>query len=496
MKTTKQPFARSTKVYFFYSFLFGKLPLGEPLGSSSTKMVGEMVAEKITQRQTYARFEFHVAEEKEPLQFRSDVYLRFPHFSISPFAVGGAVITLRKTQASNAKTVECSITKHIAMFESGMGVMSVVVNPVGVLDSNDVIHIMRLGDSDSCCSLSAGGRELTPFAFFEDEIDKLKKALDEVFRDSEVKKEISANVEWIDKDRGFVKVEPESNKFQEAHVAVVLEVGSSEHKSFFGGKSVIDTELRRLLRKDTRENAVNAFIEKLEPPLVSVFPDERFILLMHLRVLLVCYEANKYSSTEVEDRILKGLFRTLVALRGTWHFYLITNEIVDQTVKFLYDQFERLINNQQPAPINLLEKEREIIKAKGEFLRNLGVEDPLLRAVGLSPFSSVFSIGSKLYRTEELKATVWKKVGELDSLFEMVDSYARRVKFIPSPIPPKIWLRSYFLAFVLWSLGLVSLGILRYLYLPLVYYTISCFLIIIAMIVFFILRMKKQTASG
>jgi len=496
MKTIRQPFAKSSKVYYFYSFLFGKLPLGDELGSLSAKLVGERVAEKIIQRSTYARFEFHIAEEKEPLQFRSDIYLRFPHFSISPFSIDVATINIGKALTPGRNSVSCVITKHIALFESGMGVMSVVVNPVGALDSDDIIHISRLGESDSCCSLNVAGREVTPFLLFEEEIEKLKKSLDEVFRDDDIKAEVSAKVEWIEKDRRFVKLEPGSKKFQEAHVAVILGIGTSEYGHFFGGssKAIIDAELQAILHKEIRDKNENTRVDNSDTQLVSLFDDRRFVVCMHSRVLLVCYEeANNYSFVQLEEQILKGLFRTLVALRGTWHFYLISNEILDCSVKLLFDQFEHLLDKNLLRSIDLLEKEKEIIKAKGEFLRNLAVEDPLLRAVGLSPYSSVYSVGSQLYRTEDLKTLVWRKARELDNLFGMVDSYVRRIKFTPQASSSKTLFSSYLIPFLAWSIGLVSFAALHVLNLPLEYYTISWFLLILAIVSFIVIRIKVNS---
>ncbi len=84
-----------------------------------------------------------------------------------------------------------------------------------------------------------------------------------------------------------------------------------------------------------------------------------------------------------------GVFRTYCAARGTWHLYILFNEMLDESIAKIARDF-------QPIPVS--DKERSVIAVTGYFLKNLAVEDPFVRAVGLTPMP---------YRNSTDKSEVW-----------------------------------------------------------------------------------------
>jgi len=426
--------ADSVRVYYFYSFLFDKMPLSESLGKKPLDLVGQKIAAEMTAKGFYSRFEFHLAEEKEPNGFRSDVYLMFPHFSITSNTEDSQLIL---NGGNGPKTIECSVKKHTALFESGMGVVGIVLSPKGPLSTGELVHLSNLSDCDNCCSLKIGDQDVTPFTLFKDTVERLRQDLVAFFSNPQLDDSVKDHrISWIEYDEAFIHDEPEKHhsKFQEAHVVSVLGLSDKHFDNFYSSgqsKSLIDRELRQVaMRQHDSEIAPDFAAQHFGNALSNMIPDKRFIVCMFARSIVIGYKQSaKYTTNNLEELLLKGLFRTLVALRGTWHFYLITNERIDQKIKSLFSQFEKLLKKEDISQVDLAEKQQEIAITKGEFMRNLGVEDPLVRSVGLSPFAKVYDEGTRIYRTFELRELVWRKLDELTSLFNMVDEYSLRLKY-------------------------------------------------------------------
>lgn len=454
----------AARVYYIFSFAFSPLPFRESVSlKGQTRSLGEFLALQLgTLNGTHyeSPVACHMSEEKEPPASRSALYIPYPHLSID------TIQEYVDVEGMGRALKRC----HIAVFESGMGVMWVLVEPetppnlrglsraasreglpgispipmnVAETVPQRTIHQVFMSEIQALCAvINQALSELPP-----DDHERLSRknppslmnSAPETLATQSEGQRARFRVVWIDKDPAFLWHDDtgehaRQGAFEEPSVAIVLRVEEALRDRLDLDPQLPDRlEVERLisgLLHTTTETEIDLFHHAPEhrgDRLHSLYPAKRFRTFLHCNCLLVLQSEDMRSP--LFNEFTTGLFRTFCALRGYWHVYSVVNEQLDSKISLLLSQFEEMVTNSEPSGADLLVKQEEIIRAKGHFLTCLATEDPLVRSIGLTPFGALYDVGSAIYRLAELKHGVQYKLGELDKLFDMVTSYQFRSRY-------------------------------------------------------------------
>jgi len=504
------------RLYYVYTFMLDRIPLSKVihLPNGSEIAFGKFVEDYLrchfessyifdaqdggSQRRIPV---WHQAEEEEPEQFRSAVYLRFDHLSLSTPAM---VCTIKDIG-------DGFVASHIALWESGLGVIAIWLQS----DANipeEGLHKLAQRKKLPEITLQGFSQSETPHDLFEKNVRQLREHLrqaarqlpDEASRslarasaggipslirkhlaDESFGSEDNLRTECTCPDRESLRRRIVKAFFRKDKYTVssatdrsqgrVKSSSTPEQDRLGGGESVAGrlfeelTWLREtdllwkedglyqepsvvvMLRLRTGDvpdltnvdchGTLESILHGVESDnydrshterTANLFPDRRFVTLLHENCLLVAHSI-EWTSSQF-DMFFKGLFRTFVALRGRWYFHVVVGEFLDLVTRKLNAQFRDLIrkNGTRDAATRrrLREKEEEIIQVMADYLQSRSMEDPLVRSIGLTPFRALYEIGStRIFRLQELRDSVRERLGEVDRLFQMVSTYYRRRQY-------------------------------------------------------------------
>ena len=454
------------RINYVFSFVFDALPFSQHVRAAGRNVsLGECLRNKLSETEAYhyppLGIEYHMAEEKEPPQARSALYLQFPHLSIDTVTRGVAIEGVGSVQ------VYC----HLALFESGMGMVWVGIEVDHELEDEKLRELAQRG-SHPLLVTDVGEQEerLSVHQLFFREVDHLRRAVQGALgqlepadqkrlvrhprqwnaterriavRWFEVDPAETSDIIWRDRETlsKAARAATPDGVFQEPYVVLVLKVAQADREmlDILGPRGA--PMFRRVfgILHNIPEQWVDPSHGQGRPEMLlsNLFPDRRFKTYLHSNCLVVVHSEDQ-SSGEMKD-FLRGLFRTFVAFRSVWHYYALTNEQLDNAIDVLSRQFLDILGTRSRSPdalARLRQTRQEIAEARGRFLRCMAVEDPLVRSVGMTPFAAIYEEGSKTMRLAELREVVGLKLRELDNLYSMVNSYVLR----QGP-PPRTWLR-------------------------------------------------------
>ncbi|MCK4788028.1 MAG: hypothetical protein KAV87_30020 [Desulfobacteraceae bacterium] len=439
---------------YVFSFVFDVVPLREDLEfGQKTITLGQYLQDWLRHNHMdhYIRngIQWHQAEECESRESRSALYMQFHHLSAS---TRGESIKLDGIS-------KASVHSHLALFESGLGIMWVAVD---IEEPVEEAFAQRLISRGTIPVLHVSSGEHTEIKsvheVFVQEVEDLRKHLNSAIRelDPNNREKIALllsrpfnsdgvlEIGWIERDPEICWVERPLNAageasphgiFQEPFITGLLNV-SPEQLNELDGRTAAGSEVGELvcsLLHAVPRSQLDSSHSSCHPEeyLHNLFPDKRFKTYLHCNSLLVLHSEEPDSS---DSRIFcNGLFRTFVAARGCWHFYAVHNEWLDVVTEKLHTQFLRIVRralvSQAQVDRDLLVKRQEIIEVRGRFLRCMAVEDPLVRSVGMTPFAAVYDECSKVMKLDELRDLVKYKLDGLAKLFDMVNSFAIRLAY-------------------------------------------------------------------
>ena len=444
------------RIQYVFSFLFDVMPFAKEvlINGGQRKPLGDYLQHFLQTEESHyypqQAIAWHKAEEDEPWQARSALYMQFQHLSIDTRTQEVTIDSIGPV------TLQC----HLALFDTGMGVMWVRLDIPRKLTSEQFQRIVQPGAFPVLISQAGQEQERrTIHQVFFSEVARLQSLIQNAVKDlpSPTQETLLSDpsqwdstqcvltIRWIERDllrQGDVlwrdTLESDGatpdGVFQEPHLVMLLKIPSTDRD-----------KLDHLEPKtaDTFSNILGILhgvpdgmidpshgLDRAEISLHNLYPDKRFKTYLHCNHLVVLHSEN-WTSNDLKQ-FEKGLFRTFVAMRGCWHYYALTSERLDQTNEVLFQQFLGItaLDAQEPSfGPRLLEKKKEIIQARGRFLRCLAIEDPLVRSVGMTAFSCIYEEGSRALRLRELRDVVREKLHELDSLYDMVNSYAARSQY-------------------------------------------------------------------
>jgi len=464
--TSNGSFAQSARLYYVFGFVSGPVPLDEEvkLATQDNVQVGKLIASHLHRAQHYMPdphgvSAWHLAEEKEPRESRAALYLRFDHLSV----------TTRHEEVQVTEVGRGTVETHIVLFKSGLGVAAVSVKIPQALDPETLARFMRRDTLPVVESNNDEGevtQRRSVHQIFVQEVEhflrNVNDALELIDREDSVRlaskyrygllesgndarsaerdrsNQERFQLQWIDQPSDMVWAErtPEtaeiapSGIFQEPCVAMLLKVAPGI-RDVVGGDSErraeVESILYRLLHAlDAPDSIADSRSRRPKVAFKDLYPGRRFRLFLQSGRLVVLH-SESWDDLALR-RLCMGLFRIFVALRGYWHYYVVTSEVLDRVVGDLFFQFTETISRPR-GTIDLLRKQEEVINTKARFLRSLAIEDPLLHGVGLTPFDQLYSEGSRFLGLVKIRDLVRFKLSELDKLFEMIASYRLRREY-------------------------------------------------------------------
>ena len=112
----------AVRIDYLFSFAFNRIPFGTMVrGAGGDELLGDFLVKSIQEHSPdrYSRIEHHQSEELEPEDNRSALYMYFHHLSIDG--------KREEVLAGELKEAVCYL--HAAIFESGMGVLQIMLEP-------------------------------------------------------------------------------------------------------------------------------------------------------------------------------------------------------------------------------------------------------------------------------------------------------------------------------------------------------------------------------
>lgn len=455
----------AVSLYYVFSFAFNRVPLREQVPvTGGTCYIGELLQKglKELRGEHYSSVQYHQSEETESPMARSAIYIPFHHLSINTQAEPIEIVSL----GSGSKK------SHIALFESGMGVITIMIEPDTAPNINQLSQVAR---RDSLPLIRYKDRDIDAIQdeslhnIFKDEVSTLNTDINKILSGLDKKTHVKLGelypnlpsktkktdhtfgsiapsfiVSWIDADEGLIWHDFEAGSrgldvFQEPSVALVVKVAPT-YRDAIDPKSPkrkeIEHAVSSILHATIQEQMdASHAIEHTAMDLRNLCSDRRFRTFFHLNCLLVLHSEEQDSAQLIEFK--RGLFRTYCAVRGCWHMYNVVNEQLDRSINLLFSRFKRLAST-TASENNFLEKKSEVILTKGSFLVILAVEDPLVRAIRLTEYGVLYDEAAYAFRLEEIRQLVKYKLSELDNLYEMISAYQMRLQYASAPLRESI----------------------------------------------------------
>lgn len=355
--------------------------------------------------------EYHESEEKEPLNNRSALYLKFPHLSIKKKYLSNVKIKNLFNKDKNG-----SLSIHVAFFQTGMGVMwvSIEVDDKNGLPNDEICNINQRIQIPSIDGL-------TPHDFFKNEISELESKINNVLFPFFLNCKNESCLLWKDESNNY---ERGTGIFQEPAIAILLK--SNNYLECINKES-FQLYLSSILHgTGFSEVDIKHAKEHIGEHCQNLFPSKRFFTQLHGNCLLVIHNEqpendNKNDIIELYNPLKEftyGLFRTYCAVRGTWYMYNLLNEEIDDNLKKLNYEIESDIEIVKKA-----QKTRNFIILKSHFLQFVNSEDPFVRGIGLTQFSKLYEEALDIYKPDEIKKNIRYKLNEYDKLISAINTY-------------------------------------------------------------------------
>jgi len=357
--------------------------------------------------------EYHESEEYEPLNNRSALYYKFPHFSIKKNLYTN--VTIQNLFPQN-KTGNISI--NIALFQTGMGIMWVSISINDVQNIN-IESIHKLNQREKMPLFILSDQSKTPDNIFQESIDnlvvaKLNAGLSTYSLFSKNEKDLF----WPDNKNNYNRG---SNVYQEPSIAIILKsdnYDSTENQNDF--KTFVSSVLHGVSKEELDLN--HSFSDNFK----NLYHSNIFFTQIHGSCLLTVHKTDAILNNTTEEiqnynefkKFNHGLFRTYCAVRGTWYTYNLLNEKIDESLKLFNKEINKDIKG-----IDKAEYTEQNILLKNLYFQYINSEDPFIRGIGLTPFAEIYSESMKIYKSEEIKNNIRNKLKDYDKLIETINNY-------------------------------------------------------------------------
>lgn len=418
----------STRVNYIFSFFFAstinneKKILNWGTNDKNGKPLKNIFLDEINTSNLYSNIEFHQSEEREPLINRSAIYFNFPHLSLNKSS--------RKATISEvfSKELTGEIRIHIALFETGMGVMwisiqfddTVTFDEISTISRRKSIPKIVFDGNDSNLSQS-------PYDLFHQEVEILVTKMNTILDLHPIKlnshyenyKYIWDSKFWVDNNNDYGRGD---NISQEPSIAIMIK---SRNYSNFLDELDFQLLLSSILHGTNFDDLDRSHAkEHINANYANLYPNKKFVTNLHGNCLIVFHnEEYENSTSQINEynqfkEFSYGLFRTYCSVRGTWHIYNLLNEEIDEKLTSLNSKIDNNFTGIKKA-----DEIKQNIIFKSHFLQLLTSEDPFVRGIGLTPFAKLHSEASSVYKTDDIKESIKYKLNEYDKLISLINNF-------------------------------------------------------------------------
>lgn len=498
---------RRSRIYFFYNFLTTHIPLSaskSPSRGAGAECFGAALQSSANNlwKDDYKAFEYHRAEEKEPVEYRSDVYIKFPHLSITtnefPTTPNAEGISIKFEGSEHF--LPGRLHAHLALFESGLVTIGLILDinlaedkepldyeKLTSICNTDEKHFKHRHPDSVPTHIYFEGMKPSLFQFALHHVNGLlnriseqgkaffpKPDFDPKFREGYLcthkHPDCPAGNSYCRADCDERLTRPEPCPLnpddcpaidQEPYIVVILSVRRTVLEALATKAKTAELESAYRLFQCMKDRHVpkrhrviiNNSLNPEKREFHNLIDDSRFHVCVFQRTMgILIDEGLPIADPQVNEVLLRGIFRLLVAVRGRWYTYLILNTTMNKSIFNLYSEFLEFTeflestNGKKPNWQKIEEKRKETLKkiigSKVDFAREVSIEDPLIHGVGLSPLVKVFDTLHSMFRVKDLRSEVIAKLREYDSIYEKVDQYWRSLSRVsavkeshPAPRP-------------------------------------------------------------
>ena len=378
----------------------------------------EQLTEKIKAMDDNLTVRYHISEEQEPLQNRSALYYKFPHFNIrKKFDNQNISVT---DIFPNNQQLTCRLSTHTTFFQTGMGIMwlSVQINRANEISVDDIYHLnqrkqipyFHLDNEQS----------FTPHTCCQETVEKLIKQLNEALQESDsikLKNSVYKNENklfWKDSTHPSKKNNNGVEICQEPSIFIMLK--SNQNNLL---RNLVPSILHGVSKDVLDHRHDNDDFEK------NLYASNDFFVQVHNNCLLTIHngEVNFDSPDNINTytpfmEFSCGIFRTYCAVRGTWHMYNLLNEEVDELLRDLNKKIDENISS-----VNRAEYTENNIWFRSHFFQYLNSEDPFIRGIGLTSCMDLYGQITKIYRPDLVRITIREKLNDYDKLIDLINNY-------------------------------------------------------------------------
>jgi hypothetical protein len=479
--------ANSVETYFLFGFLFSRLEFGvsKPKPNSGYHRDEiEYAIRKSLSNDVY----FGKRLNKESISFCNDtssnrestiqyyvlldnpyLYLRFKTIEVE-ICEEGVPTQKKKNQARITHWSKAQLWRYIRLYESGMGMYGICVQPIGnkncELGASEIISLDDLGSPISeitepeqveelgkhLFSFRHRGNEVKLFNLYSKDISEFKRVLSNRIP-SELKgpkdglvRSLYSNLSWIEL-KDSVAVPPHTtnarDNFQNPYVLNRIQLDEKQFSQL--PSNIRDTKkpqnsssesiendlesilLRRVEPGETSRDYVIKFCQSIEGYLANMCVSSRAFVNIHIRSMMYLWSSDKKSKS-VDRMLFPTLLDTIELIRMRWYTYVITNRLLDVHVKELWEEFYSLTRQGRLTSRSALAKCQEsIIETKSEITKVLEVPISYRRASGTA--TTIYDTAEDLFQIKELQCVLKQKSECLHDLFRSIDELRRRLDY-------------------------------------------------------------------
>lgn len=444
----------SLKIFYNYSFLF----TGVDFKGEKKEIEGKLreVLKNEEGYETNFHWGEHFSAEHTPIF--PLIFLKCPHIIVNCPSRESMTLQGKIEQNHHLEEIiikDISIKPKLILLDIGMGICRFEIE-IDKKKSNlnrfekrhliiltNVAEVRREEQSRFRCHIkNSGGKAVNLFSIFNEEVNKLRKAV----------RSIDPNIKWVEKEENLtyhiegIKESKDIEHFQDPYVTLFLEIPDNDYKQYLldadeDTRKKEDGEESRyyrdiasilLIRSKENKNLDRSFVREyvncvdegklLDSKLTNMCANSKFFMHLHTEVTLAMY-SEKEKDTPLIKTSTTTLHKTISFLLMRWYSYVIANAWLDNEIATIYDQFLKLAKAPQSfnAIQNFYKKQEEIIELRGKILGIL--QDPITYRTSSGSSMILYENGMEKLRIKELQEIVSRKIRELDILFDSASRY-------------------------------------------------------------------------
>ena len=452
--------ANEVQIHFLFGFLFSRLGFGGGDAPDARQKIEPSIDDAIRRKWQSERgaadlsIAIKVSNTDGSPQNIIQYYLLLddPFLSVTIPAIPVGII--EKTETGSNQWASASLTRHIRLHESGMGICRAVLRldpaagghpPVSAADITSLADVgspISEVPDDPAAAKALGRRSLSIdvkdegtsiYSLCMRDVDCLYAALKPLYSD----------LSWIERDNRVARVDwrdKAKDHFQNPYVFTCLEIPDVLFRQIepTAGRDVDSAQRPMTLERDletlvfrrveplkTSRDYVRLYAESVDDRLANMSVSSRVFVNVHIRST-VFISADVEQSRYIRGALLPTIIDTLELMRMRWYAYVILNRYLDIHATNLLREYGSLEEDLSGATKRLEDCQNRIITTKSELLRALEV--PLSYRRASATATTLYDVSERLFDMKELQDIIVKKSDCLDRLYRNITDARRRAE--------------------------------------------------------------------